>query len=187
MTLKPNTVNTPFDGKVVNFIVRSPLIVSLSLTCDLKSIMPIRSINVVNVATNGLQLNAGGTGAIYNAASSNGTLPQQTVGHIFMFALDMENKKMWFGSNGTWYNSGNPSAGSNETWGSSEFVADDVWVPYAQGYQVSSDTTFNFNFGNGTFEGVNVASAGTNASENGIFEYDVPTGFTALSTKGLNL
>ena len=136
---------------------------------------------------NGLQLNAGGTGTIYNAVGSNGTLPQQTVGHIFMFALDMENKKMWFGSNGTWYNSGNPGAGSNETWGSSEFTADDTWVPYAQGYQISSDTTFNFNFGNGSFEGTAVASAGTNASGNGIFEYDVPTGFTALSTKGLNL
>ena len=44
-----------------------------------------------------------------------------------------------------------------------------------------------FNFGNGYFGTTAVASAGTNASGNGIFEYDVPTGFTALSTKGLNL
>ena len=44
-----------------------------------------------------------------------------------------------------------------------------------------------FNFGNGYFRSTAVASAGTNASGNGIFEYDVPTGFTALSTKGLNL
>jgi|21_taG_2_1085346.scaffolds.fasta_scaffold32947_1 hypothetical protein len=44
-----------------------------------------------------------------------------------------------------------------------------------------------FNFGNGYFEETAVSSAGTNASENGIFEYDVPTGYTALSTKGLNL
>ena len=29
-------------------------------------------------------------------------------------------------------------------------------------------------------------STGTNASGIGIFEYDVPTGYTALSTKGLN-
>jgi hypothetical protein len=45
----------------------------------------------------------------------------------------------------------------------------------------------NANFGNGYFGTTAVASAGTNASGNGIFEYDVPTGFTALSTKGLNL
>ena len=43
------------------------------------------------------------------------------------------------------------------------------------------------NFGNGTFGTSTVSSAGTNASSNGIFEYDVPTGYTALSTKGLNL
>ena len=43
------------------------------------------------------------------------------------------------------------------------------------------------NFGNGNFSTTAVASAGTNASGNGIFEYDVPTGYTALSTKGLNL
>jgi len=45
----------------------------------------------------------------------------------------------------------------------------------------------NWNLGNGYFGTTAVSSAGTNASGNGIFEYDVPTGFTALSTKGLNL
>ena len=44
-----------------------------------------------------------------------------------------------------------------------------------------------YNFGNGYFGTTAVASAGTNASGIGIFEYDVPTGYTALSTKGLNL
>ena len=44
------------------------------------------------------------------------------------------------------------------------------------------------NFGNGYFGTTAVSSAGTNASGIGIFEYDVPTGgYTALSTKGLNL
>jgi hypothetical protein len=43
-----------------------------------------------------------------------------------------------------------------------------------------------FNFGNGYFEATAVSSAGTNASGNGIFEYDVPTGYTAFCTKGLN-
>jgi hypothetical protein len=47
--------------------------------------------------------------------------------------------------------------------------------------------TFSSNFGNGYFGTTAVASAGTNASGIGIFEYDVPTGYTALSTKGLNL
>ena len=48
-------------------------------------------------------------------------------------------------------------------------------------------TSASLNFGNGYFGTTAVASAGTNASGIGIFEFDVPTGFTALSTKGLNL
>ena len=45
----------------------------------------------------------------------------------------------------------------------------------------------SYNFGNGYFGTTAVSSAGTNASGNGIFEYDCPQGYTALSTKGLNL
>ena len=43
-----------------------------------------------------------------------------------------------------------------------------------------------FNFGNGYFGTTAISSEGTNASGIGKFEYDVPTGYTALSTKGLN-
>ena len=50
-----------------------------------------------------------------------------------------------------------------------------------------TNQTISYNFGNGYFGTTAVASAGTNASGIGIFEYDVPTGYTALSTKGLNL
>ena len=51
----------------------------------------------------------------------------------------------------------------------------------------TSTATWGNNFGNGYFGTTAVSSAGTNASGNGIFEYDVPAGYTALSTKGLNL
>ena len=53
--------------------------------------------------------------------------------------------------------------------------------------QGASQAIVYFNFGNGYFGTTAVSSAGTNASGNGIFEYDVPAGYTALSTKGLNL
>ena len=47
---------------------------------------------------------------------------------------------------------------------------------------------WRLNFGNGYAGTTPVSSAGTNASGNGIFEYDIqPTDATALSTKGLNL
>ena len=62
--------------------------------------------------------------------------------------------------------------------------------PTAAATNTSSGTNNNgviTNFGNGYFGTTAVSSAGTNASGIGIFEYDVPTGYTALSTKGLNL
>ena len=102
---------------------------------------------------------------------------------LFQFALDLTNKKMWIGKDGTWYNSGNPATGANPLWTGSAVFPDDIYVPYWQGYGTVSG---RFNFGGGSFGSDAVASAGTNASGNGVFELDVPTGFTALSTKGLN-
>ena len=51
----------------------------------------------------------------------------------------------------------------------------------------ASPRSVSINTGNGYFGTTAVSSAGTNASGIGIFEHDVPTGYTALSTKGLNL
>jgi len=62
-------------------------------------------------------------------------------------------------------------------------IGQDGWTPSFVLY----NSTVNVNYGNGYFGTTAVSSAGTNASGNGIFEYDVPTGYTALSTKGLNL
>ena len=138
---------------------------------------------------NGLQLNSSSTGWYYNYTSSNVSLPTVAIGTILSFAIDMDNKKMWAGKDGVWVNSGNPANGTTPTWSATEF-GDSTWlsgaIPFAQGYQVSSDTTFQFNFGNGYFESTAITSEGTNASNIGKFEYDVPTGFTALCTKGLN-
>ena len=50
----------------------------------------------------------------------------------------------------------------------------------------SGTQTAYWNFGNGYFGTTAISSEGTNASGIGKFEYDVPSGYTALSTKGLN-
>ena len=54
-------------------------------------------------------------------------------------------------------------------------------------HMIYTSGEYQVNYGNGYFGTTAVSSAGTNASGIGIFEYDVPTGYTALSTKGLNL
>ena len=47
-------------------------------------------------------------------------------------------------------------------------------------------TYIQWNFGNGYFRTTAISSAGTNASGFGTFEYDVPAGYSALCTKGMN-
>ena len=110
---------------------------------------------------------------------------------IVMMAYDADNNKMYFGKDGTWLNSGDPTSGSTGTGAFTPTTAASatpigVYMPQWGVDAVASYGT-SFNFGNGYFGTTAVSSAGTNASGNGIFEYDVPTGYTALSTKGLNL
>ena len=140
---------------------------------------------------NGNQFSTSGSGGTkYNYSASDGSDPQRSLNDIFMYAIDFDNKKMWLGENGVWDNSGNPATGANPGWDTSEFSSsawDEGFVPFVQSYKISAVTTFQFNFGNGYFGTTAVSSAGTNASNLGIFEYDVPSGYTALCTKGLNL
>jgi hypothetical protein len=87
--------------------------------------------------------------------------------------LDLDNWTINWTKNGTLINSTAYNITQNLT--------------YVFGVSGHSTARILTNFGNGNFSSTTISSAGTNASNNGIFEYDVPTGFTALSTKGLNL
>ena len=130
-------------------------------------------------------------GNFYDADSGSAYGSTYTSNDIIGIALDLDNNYIYFSKNGTWQNSGDPTSGATGTGGKA--ITDPASVPdrvYAMG--VGSHSTggvcnWSANFGNGYFGTTAVASAGTNASGNGIFEYDVPTGYTALSTKGLNL
>ena len=114
-----------------------------------------------------------------------------TVGDIVGVAVDLDNSKLYFSKNGTWQNSGVPTSGSTGTGAISidaiSITTTGVYFPASGDYGSTQNCTNQHNFGNGYFGTTAVSSAGTNASGIGIFEYDVPTGYTALSTKGLNL
>ena len=97
---------------------------------------------------------------------------------VLGIAFDADNGNMYLWRNGVAQNSGNAIiTGIDMT---------KTWIPFGVQHGGARVTT-STNFGNGYFANNLVNSAGTNASGNGIFEYDVPTGYTALSTKGLNL
>ena len=108
-----------------------------------------------------------------------------TTNDIIGVAFDLDNSKLYFSKNGTWQESGDPTSGATGTGAAYTLVANKIYLPAMASYNAASNMAFNF--GNGFFRTTAVASAGTNASGNGIFEYDVPTGYTALTTKGLNL
>ena len=115
-----------------------------------------------------------------------------TTNDIVMCALDLDNNKLYFGKNGTWQDSGDPTSGSTGTGAAYSVTAPSstnggAYFFCGADLTGANTTRLQANFGNGYFGTTAVSSAGTNASGNGIFEYDVPTGYTALSTKGLNL
>lgn len=91
-----------------------------------------------------------------NSTVHNESLGDFSAGNVIMCALDLDNQKVYFGKNGTWFNSANPSNGTNGfTLSGSEYYAAG-WV-----YNTSDQLTFRFREGD--------------------FGYTVPTGFSAYS------
>tara|TARA_Y100001937_G_scaffold118047_1_gene171986 strand:+ start:23 stop:1369 length:1347 start_codon:yes stop_codon:yes gene_type:complete len=122
----------------------------------------------------------------YSNGSSQGTYGVQlTSGNIGMMAIDRDNNKFWWGVNGSWGTGHNPATNTGGI--SLPGDTDDFWHFAISTYSNSGAGAYEFNFGNGYFGTTAISSEGSNASSIGKFEYDVPNGFTALSTKGLNL
>ena len=95
--------------------------------------------------------------------------------------------KVWFGKNGTYFNSGNPATGSNPAVNHS--TTSTFIIPAVAYYQYSGqeEPVATFNFGqNPAFSGTK--TAGTNADSNGegLFKYQPPTDFLALCEDNLS-
>ncbi len=136
--------------------------------------------------------NSGSGSAILNDFYGNAT-GRFSGAPILGCAVDLESatKTMAISINGAWV------TGSNTTDASfSNALKVDISTPVALeddwffgcGSGNGSGTTgvYNWNFGNGYFSTTAVTSAGTAGSTPGTFEYDVPSGYEPLSTKGLN-
>ena len=134
--------------------------------------------------SNGWQLSTSGAGDKYNYVASTGAGFQRAHDDIIMFAMDMDNKKMWSGANGTWYSSGNPATGANPTWETSQFptIFDNGFIPYCQSYNSGVVTEFAFNFGNPSFTGTDKEDG----NNRGSFEYTPPSGYLSLCTLNLS-
>ena len=106
-------------------------------------------------------------------------------GNISALAIDMDNKKIWFGHNNSgsfvWQASGNPSAGSNEA-NTIDFNTTELVL--GNGHYSTSEVHWNFGQ-DGTFGGTETAQNNSDANGVGNFYFSVPTGFKAICTKNL--
>jgi hypothetical protein len=99
-----------------------------------------------------------GTGKTYHAAGAS-TWTAANVNDVVIVAVDVDASKVWFGVNGTWFNGGDPAAGTGAVY--TNVTTDNIY-PMVGSYNIGNEVTSNF----GTTE----------------FTYTVPTGFTGWTT-----
>jgi len=114
---------------------------------------------------------------VEGSASSHGSAI--SVNDIFMVALDVDNSKVYYGINGTFFGSGNPAGNSNESHAIDAGPSYTFAIASGSG---SHSPIIQCNFGNAPFA---ISSGNADANGYGNFEYAVPSGFYSLCTKNL--
>lgn len=114
--------------------------------------------------------------------TAEGTLTGTTI--VTMLAIDIDAGKVWAGYDGTWLNSGDPSAGTGEI-ALRTFSLGDV-VAVGISWNGTNDQGMFTNFGqDSSFAGLKTAQTNSDANGFGEFQYSVPTGFLSLCTENL--
>ena len=130
----------------------------------------------------GYSLYTSGSGYYTNGSQTaiTGYSSAPVAGDIIMCAVDLDNNKIWWGLNGTWFNSGDPAGGSGE---SAAIQAD---TDYTFGVSTSASEDYFVNFGaDSTFGGDTAAGGNSDGGGIGDFKYAVPSGFLCLCTSNL--
>jgi hypothetical protein len=102
--------------------------------------------------------------------------------HIFQFAVDRDNGRLYFGFDGAWH-IGDPEANDNS--GLAIPNNEDDWGPVASFWNSSGYAEMFWNFGqDGTFDGY-TTSTYTDTNSLGSFKYQVPSNYKSVCTKNL--
>ena len=105
---------------------------------------------------------------------------------VGMVALDKGNGKIWWGKNGTWFASGNPSNATNEAFSNINIVCSGIGTDSFVSPSQLQYNSCSYNFGqNPTFSGNTTAGTYTDSNNKGLFKYQPPSGFLALCEDNL--
>ena len=167
-------------------------------TSNTLCILPMETRLVINLSDGspvgdlyGVQRYSDSTSNIYD----DGTFVQNTSAmwggitssDIISFALDLTNGKLFLAKNGAYKNqsgaTGDPVNGTNPTFTISDTTKTYTFYTEMRGNDNNGTLV---NFGDGYFGTTAVSSAQNPDDGHGIFEYDVPAGYRAWTTKGIN-
>ena len=142
---------------------------------------------------NSTELGAGAFDYSYQSANSGNKLNNgsgssygdtYTDDDIVSCALDLDNNKVYFGKNGTFQNSGNPTNGTNPafTITAPSLTNHGFYFFCLADLTGSNKSVWEANFGSPSFT---ISSGNTDGNGYGNFEYAVPSGYYSLNTKNL--
>lgn len=108
-----------------------------------------------------------------------------TTGDIVMCALDMDNKRAYFGKNGTWQGDPTPDPASSPSGAGqmAPLLSDYFYQALAFDDSSGSSGRSDWNFGNPI---ISISSGNADGNGYGNFEYAVPSGYYALCTRNIN-
>lgn len=139
----------------------------------------------VGDSTDGMGLSSQG-GAVYSQGTGADTVTGisfNSGSNVVQIAVDVDNRKAWWGVNGTWHSSSNPSTNTDGISLRNDLTSGDLYFAISS---INNTSDFHFNDGgNGTFNGELTANGNTDANGKGDFYYTVPTGFEGLYATGL--
>jgi len=150
--------------------------------------------NINSISTNGIFTDVSLVGTLSDriqhgtngSATSYNTDPDWSSGDIIGIALDMDNGKVYYHLNGTYYddasgNVPNPATPANHN---HSFTVPSNGLTYFMSILRYNDGTVEMetNFGNPSFA---ISSGNADANGYGNFEYAVPSGYYSLCTKNL--
>ena len=180
------------SGKVyVEFMMGNAGGMFFGITTETTANNPAISFNnyYVGSQTNdfGFRINDYGSGSSNNEGYSTGGsftslgTAQPVAGDIYQLAFDLDNAKVYFGKNNTWFNSANPSSGSN---GISISATENYFVTVSIQNQNTNAMVLNAGQ-DSSFAGNKTAQGNQDSGGVGDFYYTPPSGFLALCTSNL--